>query len=139
MSPLTDFKMNHNVTWVSPDGITENQIDHVCINRKWGRSLEDFRIKQSADIFSDHYLVIAEFKVKIAKVHTHSIDKSGDVPTCKNSKVQMSTSLFVSGLSSNLVLTTEMKNDWSHVKQTFLDPSEKVLGVAPSKPEGMDV
>lgn len=30
----------HKLTWKSPDGLTTNQIDHILINRKWGRSLQ---------------------------------------------------------------------------------------------------
>ena len=29
----------HKVTWISPDHRTQNQIDHICINTKFRRSL----------------------------------------------------------------------------------------------------
>ena len=32
---------NHKLTWKSPDGKTVNQIDHVVINNKWRRSLNE--------------------------------------------------------------------------------------------------
>ncbi|XP_058456943.1 uncharacterized protein LOC131434297 [Malaya genurostris] len=53
----------HKVTWVSRDGFTENQIDHICISRKWKRSLLDVRNKRSADIASDHHLIIGEIRL----------------------------------------------------------------------------
>ncbi|XP_025096314.1 craniofacial development protein 2-like [Pomacea canaliculata] len=31
----------HKTTWTSPDGQTENQIDHITLARKWRRSLQD--------------------------------------------------------------------------------------------------
>jgi endonuclease/exonuclease/phosphatase family metal-dependent hydrolase len=58
----------HKVTWVSRDGRTENQIDHICISRKWRRSLLDVRNKRSADIASDHHLVIGEIRLRVARV-----------------------------------------------------------------------
>ncbi|XP_055622191.1 craniofacial development protein 2-like [Toxorhynchites rutilus septentrionalis] len=58
----------HKVTWVSCDGRTENQIDHICISRKWRRSLLDVRNKRSADIASDHHLVIAHVQRREEKV-----------------------------------------------------------------------
>ncbi|XP_058816391.1 uncharacterized protein LOC131679674 [Topomyia yanbarensis] len=40
----------NKVTWVSRDGFMENQIDHICISRKWRRSLLDVLNKRSADV-----------------------------------------------------------------------------------------
>ncbi|KAJ3609530.1 hypothetical protein NHX12_024050 [Muraenolepis orangiensis] len=34
-------KRIHKATWRSPDNVTENQIDHVCINQKFRRSWQD--------------------------------------------------------------------------------------------------
>ena len=31
----------HKLMWKSPDGKTESQIDHIIINNKWKRSLND--------------------------------------------------------------------------------------------------
>ncbi|XP_058456753.1 craniofacial development protein 2-like [Malaya genurostris] len=58
----------HKATWVSRDGHTENQIDHICISRKWRWSLLDVRNKRSADIASDHHLLIGEIRLRIARV-----------------------------------------------------------------------
>ena len=55
----------HKTTWTSPDGRTENQIDHITIGRKWRRSLQDVRVKRGADAASDHHLVIAILKTKL--------------------------------------------------------------------------
>lgn len=44
-------------TWVSLDHITENQIDHICINKKFRRTLQDVR---GADVVSDHHLLTAK-------------------------------------------------------------------------------
>ena len=58
-------KRIHRTTWTSPDGRTENQIDHIIIGRKWRRSLLDVRVKRGADVGSDHHLVVADLKVKL--------------------------------------------------------------------------
>ena len=62
---LFQHKDIHKVTWVSPDGITENQIDHITIARKWRRSLLDTRAKRGADVASDHNLVLSTIRVKL--------------------------------------------------------------------------
>lgn len=50
------------------DGKTSNQIDHVIIDGKWRRSLQDFGVCRGADIFSDHHLVQATVKLKLCKL-----------------------------------------------------------------------
>jgi hypothetical protein len=39
----------HKYTWVSPDGKTHNQIDHMLIGRKWHSSILDARSFRGAD------------------------------------------------------------------------------------------
>ena len=45
-----------------------SEIDHIIINGKWRRSLQDVRVCRGADIYSDQYLVSARFKLKLHKV-----------------------------------------------------------------------
>jgi hypothetical protein len=65
-------KRIHKITWESPDGVTKNQIDHISISNKWKKSLLNIRSYCGADIDSDHHLVMAEVKMKVARVkHNH--------------------------------------------------------------------
>ena len=61
----------HKVTWVSPDHRTENQIDHICISKRFRRSMADVRAYRGADVGSDHHLVIGRFKLKLKKMTPH--------------------------------------------------------------------
>lgn len=58
-------KTIHKATWISPDGRSSNQIDHIAIGRKWRRSLIDVRVKTGADVASDHHLLLGIIKVKL--------------------------------------------------------------------------
>ena len=62
---LFPHKKSHRLTWRSTDGTSENQIDHVAINRTWWSSLQDIRVKRSADVGSDNHQVVAEVKMKL--------------------------------------------------------------------------
>nr|KAG5714081.1 hypothetical protein BaRGS_020409 [Batillaria attramentaria] len=46
-------KRIHKATWRSPDHVTENQIDHICISRKFRRSWRDVRVMMGTTINCD--------------------------------------------------------------------------------------
>jgi len=56
----------HKYTWTYPDGKTHNQIDHVLIDRRWHSSVLDVRSFRGADCDTDHYLVIAKVRERLA-------------------------------------------------------------------------
>lgn len=62
---MFQHKNIHRATWVSADHITANQIDHICIGRKFRHSLLDVRVRRGADAGSDHHLLTATIKLKL--------------------------------------------------------------------------
>jgi len=56
----------HKHTWTSPDGKTHNQIDHVLIDKRWHSSVLDVRSFRVADCNTDHYLVTAKVRERLA-------------------------------------------------------------------------
>ena len=58
-------KCIHKATWISPNHITENQIDHICISRKFRRSWQDVRVMRGADVSSDHHLLMTTVKLRL--------------------------------------------------------------------------
>ena len=65
-------KRTHKVTWVSPDHHTENQIYHICINKRFRRSVQDVRVYRGADVASDHHLVVDTLRLKLKKYNTRN-------------------------------------------------------------------
>ena len=61
------FRDIHKTTWTSPDQRTISQIDHVIINQKWRRSLQDVKANRGADIGSDHVLVVATVSLRLRR------------------------------------------------------------------------
>jgi hypothetical protein len=51
---------------MSPDGKTHNQIHHILVDRRRHSSLLDVRSFKTADCDSDHYLVVAKFRERLA-------------------------------------------------------------------------
>ncbi|VDP53461.1 unnamed protein product [Schistosoma margrebowiei] len=42
-------------------------VDHICINKKFRRTMEDVRTRRRAEVASDHHLVVANLKLKLKK------------------------------------------------------------------------
>ena len=58
----------HKISWVSPNGRDQNQIDHFAITRRFRGCLQDIRNKRGAVIgfAHDHHLIIATFRLRTA-------------------------------------------------------------------------
>ena len=50
----------YKYTCTSPDGKTDNQIDHILIDRRWYLSILDVRSLRGAGCDTDHYLIVEE-------------------------------------------------------------------------------
>ena len=59
----------HLYTWISPDGKTRNQYDHIAISLKWRSSVKDTRTLPGADCNTDHQLRISQIKVPLKKLN----------------------------------------------------------------------
>jgi hypothetical protein len=65
----------HTFSWTSPGGKTHNHIDHIFTDRKRYSGILDARSFRTADCDTDHYLVVAKFKERLAasKRTTHRV------------------------------------------------------------------
>ena len=57
-------KFNRQWTWESPDQRTHNKINYIIFSNKWKRCVTNSRSFPSADVGSDHQLVMANMKLK---------------------------------------------------------------------------
>ena len=60
-------KRIHKATWISPNHVAENQIDHICIIRKFRRSWRDVRVMKGADVSSDHHLLMTTLRLRLKR------------------------------------------------------------------------
>jgi hypothetical protein len=57
---------SHKYTWTSPDGKTHNQIDHILVDRRRHSNVPDVQSFRAADCDTDHFLLVAKVKDKLA-------------------------------------------------------------------------
>jgi hypothetical protein len=65
-STMFSHRNIHKYTWTSPDGKTRNQIDHSLVDRRRHSSVLDVRLFRAADCDTDHYLVVAKVRERLA-------------------------------------------------------------------------
>ncbi|VDP34475.1 unnamed protein product [Schistosoma curassoni] len=125
-------KRMHKSTWISPDHTTENQIDHICINKKFRRTMEEARTRRGADIASDHHLVVANLKLKLKKNWTtgqtalhrfntaflRDTDKLDEFKIALNNRFQALQDLLRED-------ETTMRDSWKSIKEALTSTCQK--------------
>lgn len=121
----------HKVTWVSPDRRTENQIDHIAINRKWRSSLLDVRNRRGADVYSDHHLLTGLIRIKLStnRKREPTAPKRLDIAKLKDRETA---ERFVQKVSESVLSNRHHDEDisqkWSTVCTALQHSGEQVLG-----------
>jgi endonuclease/exonuclease/phosphatase family metal-dependent hydrolase len=130
----------HKNSWISNDNRTTAQLDHVCISGKWASSLLDVRCYRSADIGSDHHLVLGTLRVRFVRIpRKNSVRrKKYDVRKLEHRDIK---SQFTQSLRQNLQEVHQhhsVEDQWRAVKESFITVSDKVLGyLQPERKEWM--
>ena len=122
---------------MSPNGLYENQIDHVMVNQKWRRSLFHVRAKRGVDVGSDHHLLKAELKLKLRRndPQTSLRQKRYNLHLLKDSKIRNDFTVEARNrfqmLDNQYEIDAEasIEGQWCHIKETYQAASESVLGI----------
>ena len=126
-------KRIHKATWISPDLSTENQIDHMCICKKFRRTLQDVRVMRGADVASDHHLLVARLKLKLKRNWTPGNNKRQRYDTTLL-KDPGKLDEFKISLTNRFQILQEPVEDetmdqmWLRVKETVTSTCQEVLG-----------
>jgi hypothetical protein len=115
----------HEYAWTSPDGKIHNQIDHILIGRRWHSNTLDARSFRGADCDTDHYLVVAELRAKLAasKHSTQKFDEgSFNLRTLSGLEVMKQYKTEISKTSAalqNLNDSEDINRAWENIKDNI--------------------
>ncbi|MEE4247398.1 MAG: reverse transcriptase domain-containing protein [Kangiellaceae bacterium] len=126
-------KKIHKATWISPNHQTENQIDHICITKKFRRSLQDVRVKRGADAASDHHLVTAKLRLRLKRNPTQTAKREKyNVLLLKNQQTHATFTLTLRNRFQVLLEIeteeTDLHTEWQHTKEALVATCKEVLG-----------
>ena len=127
-------KRIHKATWISLDHVTENQIDDICISRKFRRSWQDVRVMRGADVSSDHHLLMTTVRLRLKRFTTANSTRTRyNVGLPKNKDTQAAFQISLSNMFQPLQELkeddeTDFETQWEHCKKLWQDTCEEVLG-----------
>lgn len=118
-------KAIHKYTW-SPRGRPQvkTQIDQICISRKFLNTLLDVRTKRSADISSDHELLLGSIRLKFAKVRRKKRPRKINVQRLNDPSTA---NLFNERLCERLP-TGDANHSWDSVESALVEVAQSSLG-----------
>ncbi|XP_060665791.1 uncharacterized protein LOC132798086 [Drosophila nasuta] len=121
----------HKASWLSPDRLTRNQIDHVVIDARHASNILDVRSCRGPNIDSDHYLVAAKIRTRlcVAKIARRSALRRLDIGKLQSQQAKNAFSTHVSGLLSRAPsIPQDISDMWALISHSLRASAEEVLG-----------
>ena len=112
------------VTWTSPDGKTQNQIDFIIVPNKQKGLIKNCRVFNSADINSDHSLLMAKYMINYKKKkHYARAPKRYDVTRLYNEEIAKDFEIKIGGAYQPLL---ELDASLEDMYKQYIDTTNKI-------------
>ena len=121
-------KTIHKKTWKSPEGETENEIDYICISKRWQSALKDVRVCRGADVGSDHHLVKGKVQLKLKKLGKHNPVKPFAIEKLKEVQTSTQFQLKLSNKFQALDKAGDYEEQWAMFREAVVSVAEEQLG-----------
>jgi hypothetical protein len=124
----------HKYTWTSPDGKTHNQIDHILVDRRRYSNVLDVRSFRASDCDSDHYLVVAKVRERLAvnkqrsqrfDMERFNLKKLKDEEGKEQFRVEVSNGFAA---LDELDTEVEINSAWETIRENIKISAEESLG-----------
>ncbi|KAI4459498.1 endonuclease/exonuclease/phosphatase superfamily [Holotrichia oblita] len=133
MSTKFKHKRIHKITWMQPGRTDGNQIDHVLVQAKNMKAINDVRSYRGANIDSDHNLVITKCKMKVMREdrknfkHKWNIERLQDDTTRTNYSTELERTL------QDEPGTLDVEEEWRTLKERIITTAEGTIGYGERK------
>ncbi|XP_073824763.1 FERM domain containing isoform X3 [Musca autumnalis] len=118
-------------TWKSPQdrvgNVIRNQIDFILINRRHCSSVRKVTTYPSADVPSDHNLLMAKMHIKLARQSNKARNRKIDIGKLENPIIRSDVSSQVNTELIN-INRNDVENIWNSVKTTINSIARNTLG-----------
>ena len=121
-------KKIHKKTWRSPGGQVENEIDYICISKRWRSSLNDVRVCRGADVGSDHHLVRGTVHLKLKKIEKPQTIRPFAVETLKDKNLAQQYSEALSNRFLPLLQANDCEEQWTIFTEAMTIVANEHLG-----------
>lgn len=130
-STMFPHKDIHKQTWISNDGITRNQIDHVLIDSRHGSNIIDVRSCRGADGDTDHILIKAKTRLRLAarKEKSQKKEVQWNIEKLKQQEVKDRYQQKIEQECGEINMQNlQVEEMWKTIKETIREASKEILG-----------
>ncbi|KAL4083660.1 hypothetical protein QTP88_028976 [Uroleucon formosanum] len=128
----------HKQTWVAPNQVVKNQIDHIMIQNRHKGCIQNIRTYRGADADSDHYLVMAKFMTRLS-VHWRENKGKLSEKFCTEKFAEEHISNEFAHTTHHEMLRLNNENNennnenvehiWKKIKTTVINSAKSCLGI----------
>jgi predicted choloylglycine hydrolase len=121
-------KIIHRGTWISPDGNTLNQRDHVIVDANKKGVVEDVRTVRGLNCDSDHFLVKTVTKQKLIRTQNNAVkQKKWNQSNFQNpAKIKQYRSCLYNKLIGKEI-QQDTEEEWKNIKETITESANEVI------------
>ena len=128
----------HKRTWLAPDQMTLNQIDHVLITSKKKELIEDVRTTRGPNIDSDHYLLKIIVNQKLPKIYykkNRDFTERWDESNLKNPIILQGYRRALHTKLSKQEQQQGVEQEWEQTKSAITEAANEVIQTQSKKQE----